>query len=159
MKYSRDTAREKMNELSFDIVIQKQVSDIAGTGAHHIGIGTPYDQEFLPFLQRWVSAARSNHLKVWFRGNFSGWENWFNYPKITRDQHLQMTRDFIVNNSKLFEDGDIFSSCPECENGGPGHAMPPCAVTSFPQIIISQKKNSPKAIFFILKETTCKYYA
>ncbi|HEX9503747.1 MAG TPA: carboxypeptidase-like regulatory domain-containing protein [Patescibacteria group bacterium] len=159
MKYSRDTAREKMNELSFDIVIQKQVSDIAGTGATHIGIGTPYDQEFLPFLQRWVSAARSNHLKVWFRGNFSGWENWFNYPKITRDQHLQMTRDFIVNNSKLFEDGDIFSSCPECENGGPGDPRHTGDVTGFRQFIISENKTAQTAFADIHKQVASNYFS
>ena len=31
-----------------------------------------------------------------------------------------MTRNFILNNPNLFKDGDIFTACPECENGGPG---------------------------------------
>src|SRR3989344_6298983 len=80
MKYSRDVAREKLNSSSFDEVIDKQVSEISATGATHIAIGTPYDDEFLPFLKRWVVAARKYNLKVWFRGNLSGWEEWFGYP-------------------------------------------------------------------------------
>src|SRR3989304_760988 len=58
MKYSRDLAREKLNDPSFDAVIDEQVRIIAETGATHVAIATPYDEEFLPFLTRWVSAAR-----------------------------------------------------------------------------------------------------
>lgn len=120
MKYSRDLAREKLNDKSFDKTIEDHVKKIAETGATHIALGTPYDAEFIPFLKRWVNSARKYGLKIWFRGNFSGWEGWFSYPKIDRTKHTQQTRDFILNNSQLFLDGDIFSSCPECENGGPG---------------------------------------
>lgn len=120
MKYSRDLAREKQPDSSFDLVIQSQVTAIAETGATHVAIGTPYDKEFLPYLRRWVTAARQANLKVWFRGNFSGWEGWFGYKRITRDEHQELLKAFIVNNSDLFADGDLFSSCPECENGGPG---------------------------------------
>jgi hypothetical protein len=31
-----------------------------------------------------------------------------------------LTKNFILNNPNLFKDGDIFTACPECENGGPG---------------------------------------
>jgi len=120
MKYSRDLAREKLNNPSFDKTINQQVNAIASTGATHVAIGVPYDEEFLPIMRRWVTAARENNLKVWFRGNFSGWENWFEYKPIDRTTHTQMIGDFIVQNADLFEDGDLFSSCPECENGGPG---------------------------------------
>lgn len=120
MKYSRDVSREKLNDPTFDVEINRQVKDIAQTGATHVAIATPYDEEFLPILKRWVKAARQNEIKVWFRGNFSGWEKWFEYEPITRDQHIKMTRTFITSHPELFEDGDIFSACPECENGGPG---------------------------------------
>lgn len=117
MKYSRDLSREKLYDKSYDAVINKQMADIAATGANYVGIGTPYDEEFRPILERWIKAARKNRLRVWFRGNFSGWEGWFDYPKIDMSAHIIKTEQFILNNSDLFKDGDIFTSCPECENG------------------------------------------
>lgn len=120
MKFSRDLAREKASNNDFDGVIDKQLSLIASTGATHVAIGTPYDEEFYPFLERWVKGARKYNLKVWFRGNFAGWEGWFGYSKIGRVEHLELTKKFITSNSSLFEDGDIFTACTECENGGPG---------------------------------------
>jgi hypothetical protein len=74
MKYSRDLAREKLGNPSFDKVIDDQISRIAGTGATHVALGVPYDPEFLPIMRRWVTAIRKYNLKVWFRGNLSGWE-------------------------------------------------------------------------------------
>ena len=120
MKFSRDLAKERINDSRFDQVIAKQVSDIAQTKATHIAIGTPYDEEFTPFMRKWVIEARKNNLNVWFRGNLSGWEGWFGYPRIDRAAHVVGVENFILNNPDLFEDGDIFSACPECENGGPG---------------------------------------
>ena len=58
MKYSRDLSREKLNDLTFDITIERQIKQIADTGATHVGIATPYDEEFLPVLKRWVKYAR-----------------------------------------------------------------------------------------------------
>lgn len=120
MKYSRDLSRDKLGDPTFDLTIHQMMKQIAATGATHVAIGTPYDEEFLPILNRWVRAARENGLHVWFRGNFAGWEGWFGYKKIGRDEHKQKLRTFLNKNSSLFRDGDIFSSCPECENGGPG---------------------------------------
>jgi hypothetical protein len=120
MKYSRDFSREKLGDPAFDQIIDDQVRQIAELGATHVAIATPYDEEFLPMLERWVSAARKYNVKVWFRGNWSGWEGWFDYPKISRGDHHEKTRQFIVRNAVLFEDGDVFTGCPECENGGPG---------------------------------------
>lgn len=120
MKYSRDPSREKLGDPSFDRVIDQQVQKIAQTGATHVAIGTPYDEEFLPILKRWVTAARRYGLNVWFRGNFSGWEKWFGYHAISRDEHKEKTRRFIRDHADLFVDRDIFTPCPECENGGPG---------------------------------------
>ncbi len=120
MKHSRDTARSKADDPTFDLVMFEMTREIAATGATHVAIGTPYDEEFVPYLTRWVQAARQNGLKVWFRGNFAGWEGWFGYKKIGRDEHKQKLRTFLNKNSALFRDGDVFSPCPECENGGPG---------------------------------------
>lgn len=120
MKYSRDMAREKLHDESFDAVINEQMKLIADSGATHVAIATPYDKEFLPILARWVASARAHGLSVWFRGNFSGWEGWFGYKKITRAEHKKMLGSFIISNPELFVDGDIFTPCPECENGGPG---------------------------------------
>jgi len=120
MKYSRDVAREKLRDPSFDTVIERQIKDIAETHATHVTIDTPYDDEFLPFLKRWVKTARKYKLKVWFRGNWSGWEKWFGYSSIDRKTHIEKTLKFISQNPDLFADGDVFGACNECENGGPG---------------------------------------
>lgn len=120
MKYSRDLSREMLENKPFDFVIDDTMKKIADTGATHVSIGTPYDREFIPILKRWTDSARKNNLKVWFRGNWSGWEGWFDYPRISREDHLALTKNFILNNPSLFKDGDIFTACPECENGGPG---------------------------------------
>jgi hypothetical protein len=119
-KYSRDLAGQMLGDQSFERTITKQVQDISKTGANYIAIETPYDEQFLPFLRIWVKAVRGEKLNVWFRGNFSGWEGWYDYPKIDRATHLQKMHQFILNNPDLFADGDIFTPCPECENGGPG---------------------------------------
>jgi hypothetical protein len=118
MKISRDVARERKNDTSYATYIDTVTKNIADTGATHIALGTPYDNEFLPFLNKWVQSARKHNLHVWFRGNFSGWEEWFDYERIDRETHMKKTEAFILSNPQLFQDGDIFSSCPECENGG-----------------------------------------
>lgn len=138
MKYSRDVAREKLTDSGFDLTIDTQVKNIAATGATHVSIATPYDDEFIPILFRWVSAARKYQLKVWFRGNFSGWEGWFGYSKITREDHLAKTRRFITQNYDLFRSGDIFTPCPECENGGPGDPRMTGDVSGFREFMITQ---------------------
>ena len=120
MKYSRDMTAQMMDNPSFDTVIDKQISDIATLGSTHVAIATPYDEEFVPMLTRWVLAARKHNLHVWFRGNFSGWEKWFDHKAITREEHTALLEKFIVNHKELFEDGDFFTACPECENGGLG---------------------------------------
>lgn len=121
MKYSRDMSRQFLQDPEqAQVIIDQQIAAIANTGATHVGISTPYDEEFLPVIEQWTAAARQHQLKIWFRGNWSGWEGWFEYPIIGRQQHLEKTRNFILENPNLFEEGDIFTACPECENGGPG---------------------------------------
>jgi len=139
MKYSRDPAGEKLNDPTFDKTIEDQVKAISQTGATHVAIATPYDQKFDPYLRRWVAAARKYHLKVWFRGNFSGWEGWFGYKKdLTRNEHEALMRQFINQNGDMFENGDLFTPCPECENGGAGDPRQTGDIVGFRQFMIQE---------------------
>lgn len=157
MKYSRDLSREKLSDPTFDKNIETQISQIAATGATHVAIATPYDEEFYPVLKRWVDAARAQKLKVWFRGNFSGWEGWFEYPKISRETHLQKTESFILNHPDLFEDGDVFSGCPECENGGPGDPRVTGDTIGFQSFLISEHQTADNAFSKIHKKVYTNY--
>lgn len=152
VKYSRDLAREKLQDDSFDNIINQQIKNIASTGATHVAIGTPYDSEFIPYLKKWVNAAHANNLNVWLRGNFSGWEKWFEYDQITRSEHIQRTKDFILNNKDIFVDGDIFTPCPECENGGPGDPRFTGDVTGFRNFLINEYKVTQEAFKQIGKD-------
>ncbi len=142
MKYSRDLSREKITNKEFDKVIEAQITNIAATGATHVAIATPYDEEFYPILKRWVDEARRQKLHVWFRGNFSGWEGWFEYPRISRDEHLKKTKEFIEKHIDLFQDGDIFTPCPECENGGPGDPRVTGDTAGFSNFLIQEYDTS-----------------
>lgn len=159
MKYSRDPSREKINDPTYDEVINKQVGDIAATGATHVAIATPYDEEFLPMLRRWVKVARQHDLKIWFRGNWSGWEGWFEYPKITRAEHIEKTKAFILANPDLFEDGDVFSACPECENGGPGDPRMNNDAAGHKQFLIEEYTMTKQAFKDINKDVASNYHS
>ncbi len=159
MKYSRDMARTTLSGQPFSYPIDKQVRDIAHTGATHIAIGTPYDDEFLPVLKLWVSEARKNKLKVYFRGNFSGWEGWFEYKKIDRKTHLAKTSKFILENSDLFQDGDIFSSCPECENGEKINVNDEKSLKSYQSFLIDEYKASKDALKSIHRNVNSGYFS
>ncbi|MBI2611524.1 hypothetical protein HYW54_02135 [Candidatus Gottesmanbacteria bacterium] len=159
MKYSRDIAREKLKDKSFDRTIDEQVRNISQTGATHIAIGTPYDEEFIPFLKRWVSTARKYDLNVWFRGNFSGWEKWFGYTSINREEHIQKTKDFIERNPELFEDGDLFTSCTECENGGPGDPRRTGDITGHRKFLIEEYQAAKNAFNKIGKNVMANTYS
>ncbi len=159
MKYSRDLSREKMNDSSFDETIDKQVRNIAAAGATHVAIATPYDKEFVPMLTRWVLAARKYKLNVWFRGNLSGWEGWFDYESITRAQHIKLIGEFIASNPDLFQDGDIFSSCPECENGGPGDPRRTGGAAEYRKFLIQEYQASKSAFAKIGKRVDANYFS
>lgn len=159
MKYSRDYAREKLGDQSFDQVIESQVKNIAATGATHIALATPYDPEFVPFLTRWVDSARSHGLKIWFRGNFSGWEGWFDYQPISREEHLAATKAFIKANPDLFEDGDLFTPCPECENGGPGDPRLTNDIAGHRRFLIATHNAATQAFWEIGKKASVGYHS
>jgi hypothetical protein len=159
MKYSRDLAAEKLKDVAFDTEIERQVKAVADLGSTHVAISTPYDSEFLPFMKRWVDVARKYDLKVWYRGNWSAWEGWFGYSEnMTREQHITKTYDFIVANPDLFEDGDIFSSCPECENGGPGDPRMNGDVVGHRKFLIDDYQSTNKAFEQINKKVASNYF-
>src|SRR5579864_6688450 len=54
MKYSRDAARQGLNNPVYTAQVKQQVAAIAKTGATYVAIDTPYDAEFLPVLKVWV---------------------------------------------------------------------------------------------------------
>jgi len=159
VKYSRDLAREKLTDESFEEVITLQVENIAKTGATHVAIGTPYDSEFIPFIKKWVTEARKNGLNVWFRGNFSGWEGWFGFESISRDEHTRSVEKFILDNPSLFEDGDIFTSCTECENGGPGDPRDTGDISGFRNFLIDEYQVAESAFKTIAKDVSTNYFS
>jgi hypothetical protein len=154
MKYSRDMSRGKLSPEAID----NQMQNIAALGATHVAIGTPYDKEFIPVLNRWVTSARKYNLNVWFRGNWSGWEGWFDFPKnLTRNEHFNLTRKFIIENQNLFRDGDIFSACPECENGGPGDPRFNNDVNGFRSFMVSEYQMTKNTFREIHKNVISNY--
>jgi hypothetical protein len=159
MKLSRDVAREKIKDPSYDTDIDTQLRNIADVGATHVALGTPYDEEFIPFLKRWVKLARKNNLHIWFRGNFAGWEGWFDYGKISPAQHTAALQNFILKHPDLFEDGDIFTSCPECENGGNGDPRQTGDVNGFRNFIITENSIAQNAFKTLNKQITTGYYS
>ncbi len=159
MKYSRDLAREKASDPKFDETIEQQVSAISEIGATHIAIGTPYDEEFVPYIKRWISLARKYHLNVWFRGNLAGWEGWFGYQKISRQTHTQKIILFIESHHELFENGDIFTSCPECENGGPGDPRNTGDSSAYRQFLINEYNAVNTSFEKIGKKIDTNYYS
>lgn len=158
MKYSRDRSREYLgNRAVLENTVEEQVAAIAATGVTHISIATPYDDEFLPVLKSWVEEARQYNLKIWFRGNFSGWEGWFGYPRISRQEHLKKTISFIEKNPQLFEDDDIFSACPECENGGPGDPRLTGDTNGHRQFLIDEHQAVGKAFSKLNKKVDTRF--
>jgi len=118
MKVSRDSARDLGKNPNASVIINGQIKKIKDLGANCVAIDTPYDDEFIPYLEKWVYAARAQGLTIWFRGNWSSWEGWFGYPKnMTPQNHIAKTREFIKTHVYLFKDGDIFTPIPEPENG------------------------------------------
>ena len=159
MKYSRDNARADLTDPRFTVDANKQIADIAATGANYVAIDTPYDDEFLPVLDVWVQAARRYGLHIWFRGNFSGWEGWFGYSKIDEQTHISKIKQFISNNADLFRDGDIFSSCPECENGAnlkPGDIQ---GVINHRNFLIQEYNTTKDAFKQINKNVASNYFS
>lgn len=161
MKSSRDRAQEllKNPELSKQ-VIAAEVDLVAESGANCIAISTPYDAEFLPFLNQWVAAARSKGLHVWFRGNFSAWEGWFGRKKgMTEIEHLTAMQGFITDNPELFRNGDIFTGAPEAENGGPFTGRSTTEFPAYRNFLVAQKQTADTAFQQIGKNVVTNWFS
>lgn len=138
MKTSRDQTLYKMSDPSYDSHIQKEVEEVKNLGATHITVDGAYDPQYIGWIKRWVAQARKEKLRVWYRGNFSGWHGWFGPKNMTREEHMSATREFITKNPDLFEDGDIFTACPECEYGGPGNPLETGDIAGFRMFMIDE---------------------
>lgn len=158
MKYSRDMALEYQKLESVDEIIDAQVKSISSTGANYLAIGTPYDEPFIPILKKWTESARKYRLNIWFRGNFSGWQGWFNHKKITSNgEHIKLISEFISKNNDLFENGDIFDPCPECENGGSGDPRDTKRVKEYRNFLINERTAALAGFQKISKEVNVVY--
>lgn len=135
MKTSRDRAKWGIQSVNY----KQELLRIKESGANYVTVDTPYDEEFYPYLKSWADEAHRIGLKVWFRGNWSGWEGWNNYPKtISRVQHITKTANFIKKHQEVFRDGDSFTACPECEYGGPGNPLETGDIEGFRKFIIDE---------------------
>lgn len=157
MKYSRDAARNE----SVTKQIPKMVALVAEMHPTHIALGTPYDEEFYPVLKLWVLEARKHNLNVWFRGNMSAWEGWFDRKKY-RDplQHHADIAAFIQKHPDLFAKGDIFTPAPEPENGGFGDPRTGEEIKKkFFDFLPESYRNCRDAFARIGIEVTCGYFS
>lgn len=138
MKTSRDQTLYKMNDREFDNEIRKELKQIKSLGATHVAIDGAYDRKYLPWLKRWVNIAREEQLNIWFRGNFSGWHGWFTPKTLSREQHKRAVEQFITDNPDLFENGDSFTACPECESGGEGIPITEDEIKEFRKFMLDE---------------------
>lgn len=160
MKVSRDGAKAFLDGALPWSQIADEVELIAKTGATCVAVATPYDPEFLPVLEEYVRQARKHQLQVWFRGNFSRWEGWFGYPRdMTTAQHLEATRNFILENSDLFRDGDIFTGAPEAENGGPFTGRDRNEFPTYRQFLLDQYRVTKDAFSQINKSIRINWFS
>lgn len=162
MKVSRDSAREFLSKPAYaDTFIAKEVAMVKSLGANCIALGTPYDEEFVPLLAKWVQAARQHGLLVWFRGNFAGWEGWFGYAKLKNGaEHSAKLADFITKHADLFVEGDILSPAPEAENGILGNPWRSDAAKQQLKDFVWQSSDAcQKAVMSIGKKIHCGYFS
>jgi len=161
VKYSRDAAREWGDRSDAAGLVNEQVRAIKKTGANCISIGTPYDEEFVPFLSLWVDAARQENLHVWFRGNMSSWEGWFGYPLYTSPlEHHADIYAFITAHPELFRKGDIFTPAPEAENGMLRNVWESEAKKeAFRNFLVGSYENCQKAMKRAGGRATCGYFS
>lgn len=158
MKMSRDGAKSEVLKKNLQQEVTREMTIIKNLGANCVAIDTPYDEEFIPFLTAWVNGARKEKLHIWFRGNFSSWEGWFNYPKgMTTQDHLEKTTQFILAHPKLFENGDIFTPAMEAENGWGNGYVPPTDYPAFRQFLIDEHTNAQEAFAKIGKNVVTNW--
>ncbi|GEM_PF-790491 len=160
MKYSRDKAREWAKRTKLQTYIDYDIKMVKESGANCIAIDTAYDEEFVPFLKKWVESARAAGLKIWFRGNMSAWEGWFNYKKYTdiKDHHKDI-RTFVTKHPDLFEDGDIFTPVHEPENGLPNIWETEARKEAYRQFISDSYDKCVESFNEIGVSVSCNYFS
>jgi hypothetical protein len=161
MKYSRDAARELVADPNLESMVAQEMQLIKDAGGTCASVGTPYDEEFVPYLSVWVRQAREKGLNVWFRGNMAGWEGWFDYPKLASTrQHHEGIYKFITSHKDLFKPGDIFTPAPEPENGIMGDPRDSDANREmFLKFIPESYSNCREAFAKIDTGVTCGYFS
>ena len=70
-----------------------------------------------------------------------------------------MVERFILENPEIFEDGDIFTSCTECENGGPGDPRATGDITGFRNFLIEEYQVTKDAFEKINKKVDSNFYS
>lgn len=161
MKDSRDEARAWMKLPNPGALVDADTKAVKALGADCVAIGTPYDEEFFPFLKLWVDSARLAGLAVWFRGNFSGWEGWFGYQKLQdATEHHQKTKWFILNHRDIFRAGDVFTPATEPENGIIGNLWSSeQRKKNFLDFLVESHRTCASAVEQIKINLKCGYYA
>jgi hypothetical protein len=160
MKTSRDKAREWKDAKEFEERIEKEMKIISEMGADCVAIDTPYDDEFLPVLEKWVASARKYNLVIWFRGNFSQWEHWFGYSgEMSEGDLFVKTKRFVSMHPELFRDKDIFTPAPEGENGGPFDQVEIDEYPRFRKFLIDQYEMCKEAFAGINRDVVCNWYS
>lgn len=158
MKTSRDNARNWAKDPNLNTKIEKEMSAVVRMGANCVAIDTPYDAEFDGYLNAWISEARSHHLKIWFRGNFSQWEHWFDYGgELSESDLLNKSQTFIASHASYFQDGDIFTIAPEGENGGPFDQVEVNEYDRFRKFLVNEYHTCTTAFQKIKKNVNCSW--
>jgi hypothetical protein len=162
MKDSRDNARNWVVRSDLAQLVARQISAVKNTGANCVAIGTPYNDEFAPFMKVWVDEIHKQGMKVWFRGNVAGWEGWFGYPILASvDEHHQQIAHFITFHPNFFQDGDIFTPAPEPEAGkliGDPRSSD-VQKTEYLNFLVDSYSNCQKAFSQIGIKAVCGYFS
>jgi len=112
MKESRDTLNNPLTNAQ----IMDDVTTTASLGARYITVDVPYD--YPDYMRRWVDAARTAGLHVWFRSTFDAWEGIYTATAtMTPTGYIAALSRFIVAHPDLYRPGDILDPLPEPENG------------------------------------------
>lgn len=92
-----------------------EAGEIYDAGAQYAAIAIPYEN--YAKYKNFVDDIRSEGLKVYHRSHWNAWEGDNDYTvHLGRQEYLERTYHFIVDHPELFEDGDLFGLCVECNN-------------------------------------------
>ncbi len=99
--------------------IATQIQMLAHLNVNYVAIATPYDR--VEEMRMWVEEIHNQGLHVWFRSHWNEWEGDDKaVPRMTSEQYLEQTRQFIADHKDLFKPGDAFTMSVEPEQVGVG---------------------------------------